>query len=70
MNACQLAQAAADSARPLRGILAPEVVEKVERAFVAQWIDSQDESTPAAAVLKTARLALSMLRNRDEHAIA
>ena len=62
MNAAELAKKAALSTAPFIKAVSSEVAHSLELAFVANWIDQQDESIAPAKVLATAREAIAELR--------
>lgn len=62
MNAAFLANQAVRQASKLEGALSKAVLEQVALAHVAAWVDQQDETTPPAAVLSTARAAINRIR--------
>ena len=49
MNCIELAKAAQTDAKQYASVLSAELVRKVELAYIAQWLDSQDLSCRAKA---------------------
>jgi hypothetical protein len=62
MNAKELAKQAAISTGPYARAFSAEILEKLELAYVANWLASQDESVQAAA-LRTAIDAIDAIRS-------
>jgi hypothetical protein len=62
MTAAELAKQAALSTAPFIKAVSDEVQHSLELAFVARWVDQQDESIDPAKVLATAREAMAELR--------
>lgn len=62
MTAAELAKQAALSTAPYIKAVSSEVAHQLELAFVARWIDQQDDSINPATILKTARSAMDELR--------
>ncbi len=47
MNAIELAKAAQNSSKPYVGILANDLIEKIELAYIANWLFNHGESASA-----------------------
>lgn len=64
MNAVQLAKEAENKARPLVGILAPELLQQIKLAHVATWVEQVD-NLDAETVIHRAREAMASIRSGE-----